>query len=159
MPHIKKQKIPECIYFVTTVTSNRQKFFIKDEFCDILIKEFNFYRNKFKFLFFGYVIMPDHLHLLIMTGKKGTISDIMRDIKHHSSTQVNHLLERNGRVWQEDFYPEIIDEEKFFHQKLDYIHNNPIKHGYVEYPDEWRYSSYRNYFLDDESVIEIDRFD
>ena len=55
------------------------------------------------------------------------------------------------------FWDENVFSEWFFRQKLEYIHNNPVKRGLTKSPDDYRYSSYRNYFCDDESVIRIDR--
>jgi hypothetical protein len=49
------------------------------------------------------------------------------------------------KVWQEGFHPEQIESVEMMHQKIDYIHNNPVKPGYVDEPVHWRYSSARNY--------------
>jgi REP element-mobilizing transposase RayT len=94
-----------------------------------------------------------------MTGDRGNISEIMQSIKSHSGHLVKNFSKVIDHVWQKDFYPRIIDGEKQFHNALAYIHANPIKHGYVKYQDQWRYSSYRNYYLNDESIVRIDYFD
>jgi REP element-mobilizing transposase RayT len=101
----------------------------------------------------------------------------MRDFKKHVSKQVVQKLAEDGKkdllesfvvpvekskkrshqVWMDEFWDENVYSEWFFRQKLDYIHSNPVKCGLVKSSDEYRYSSFRNYFLDDESVIRIDR--
>ena len=59
------------------------------------------------------------------------------------------------QVWQEGFHPQMITEEEVFRQKVEYIHHNPIKRGFVEQAEHWVYSSARNYFAGD-GCIEID---
>ena len=63
------------------------------------------------------------------------------------------------QIWQRENYPEIIESEKFFLQKINYIHNNPVKKCYVAKPEDWLYSFARNYLLNDSSVIVVDRVD
>lgn len=70
----------------------------------------------------------------------------------------NQRLEpaKDFQIWQRENFPRIIETEKFFNEKLNYIHNNPVKRGYVAKPEDWKYSSARNYFLRDDSLIKID---
>jgi putative transposase len=63
------------------------------------------------------------------------------------------------KVWQEGFHPIAVDSGDFFRQKLDYLHENPVRKGFVEKPEHWRYSSARNYILDDDSIITIERLE
>lgn len=60
------------------------------------------------------------------------------------------------KVWQEGFHPIAIDSEEFFHQKLNYLHDNPVRKGFVERPEHWMYSSARNYLLGDHSIISVE---
>ena len=124
----------------------------------------------------GYVIMPNHIHLLTANVESTSLSDVMRDFKHYTSSQIAKELEssnnrlflyimkkaaakehkkQNYKVWQDDFHPEIIYSEKWFSQKLSYMHHNPVRKGYVIKPEEWKYSSARNWILEDESIIPI----
>jgi REP element-mobilizing transposase RayT len=63
------------------------------------------------------------------------------------------------RVWQEGFHPEALFTLEFALQKINYLHNNPVRKGLVDTPEHWRYSSARNYLLNDDSVMEIDRLE
>ncbi|WP_308472004.1 hypothetical protein [Methylobacter tundripaludum] len=56
-----------------------------------------------------------------------------------------HKQETTHQVWEEGNHPQIIESEAVMHQKLDYIHQNPVKRGYADQPEYWRYSSARNY--------------
>ena len=60
------------------------------------------------------------------------------------------------QIWQEGAHPQIIRDDDTLNQKIEYIHNNPVRRGYVDAPEHWRYSSARNYYSNDHSVMEID---
>ena len=59
------------------------------------------------------------------------------------------------QVWQEGFHPELIQSDDMLIQKIEYIHYNPVKRGYVDEAEHWRYSSARNFVLNDHSVISL----
>jgi REP element-mobilizing transposase RayT len=59
------------------------------------------------------------------------------------------------RIWRPGNWPVLIETEDFFQQKLNYIHENPVLKGYVDKEDAWLYSSARNYYNDDHSIIEV----
>ncbi|MDV3353670.1 hypothetical protein QGP82_33660 [Leptothoe sp. LEGE 181152] len=61
------------------------------------------------------------------------------------SIKLSHKTGQRYQMWQEGFHPKMICSDEMLRQKLDYIHNNPVKRGYVDNPAHWRYSSYRNY--------------
>ena len=100
------------------------------------------------------------------------IPSVMRDLKRHTSQEISTYLEHHDRrklswlqpfygkkinkVWQEGYHPELLKSEKWFLQKLEYIHYNPVKSGFVERPEHWKYSSARNYILGDHSLIKLD---
>jgi len=122
--------------------------------------------------------MPNHLHLMVCNDINTSLSDIMRDFKHFTSTKIaemliednNHLYlhvckkategrtrKQDYKIWQDEFHPIAITSEKWFLQKMEYIHNNPVLKGFVERPEYWKYSSARNWLLDDDSIIKINR--
>lgn len=175
MGKLVRFNFPENIHFITTSCYNRLPLFSFDKIKTIFIQSVIHIRNKYGFKLFGYVIMPEHVHILIQTQDK-TISDIMREIKQicaFNSLQVlktrsaKNLLERLRRntkreaehkysFWKPRFYDFNIYSEKKFKEKLDYCHKNPVTRGLVKDPFEWRFSSYRNYFLNDDSIISVD---
>ena len=67
-----------------------------------------------------------------------------------------HKTASTFQVWQEGFHPQLLFDDEVLAQKVDYIHFNPVKRGFVESPEYWRYSSARNYLKEDHSIIEID---
>ncbi len=66
----------------------------------------------------------------------------LRPLRGHKAA---HKVDREYQFWQEGSHPEMIQDENMMWQKLEYIHNNPVKRGYVDEPTHWRYSSARNY--------------
>jgi putative transposase len=165
------------IYYITTVIYNRLPIFTCPSFIIPLIDSLNFYRHRQTFKLLGYVIMPDHIHLIIWPFGEGSVSDIMRDYKKFTSTRLIRQAEVEGitewitafqqageetsrsdnKVWQDSYWDENVYTERFLRQKLNYVHNNPLRAKLVEHPADYPYSSYRNYELGEEWLIEIDR--
>ncbi len=174
LPHIQ---IAGDIYYITNVIYNRLPIFTRPSFVVPIIDSLNFYRYKQSYKVLGYVIMPDHFHILIWPYGDVPVSDMMRDLKRFTSGRIARQAEveekkewleafraagekterADYKVWQDGYWDKNIFSEKMLRQKLNYIHNNPIRAGLVESPDKYPYSSFRNYELDDEALIEIDK--
>ncbi len=165
------------IYYITTISYNRLPIFTRPSFIIPLLDSLNFYRYQQEFKLLGYVIMPDHIHLIIWPFGRSTVSDIMRDYKTFTSKRIIRqarvenirdwltAFEQAGaetdrsenKVWQDSYWDENVYTERFLRQKLNYVHRNPLRAGLVERPVDYPYSSYRNYQLGEEWLIEIDR--
>jgi REP-associated tyrosine transposase len=92
----------------------------------------------------AYVIMPDHVHLLIQTpDDMPNYSPVIHSIKRNYSfcyKQLHHI-DHPVQIWQERFFDHVIRDDTDFDKHLDYIHYNPVKHECVEDPIDWRWSS------------------
>jgi REP element-mobilizing transposase RayT len=149
-------------HFITMNTYNNYPYFKDEELCQILIEELEFYSKKYGFALTGYVIMPDHLHLLVWWDTEGkpdlSISRVIQGIKGATARRILDLLKGKGleqmlqsthrnanskphrqnlkyRLWQPGFYDfNIYSQEKLL-EKLNYIHNNPVRAGLVSSPD------------------------
>ncbi len=87
----------------------------------------------------GYVIMPNHMHLIVKTQSGGTdLSRYMHSIKG----RIRETLSGKGRFWENRFDDFLIRNEEQFAIKLNYIHYNPVRAGLVNEPGVWKYSSY-----------------
>lgn len=94
----------------------------------------------------AWAILPDHFHCLLEYNDENP-SNIFRKIKLSFSAQYRKRLNRpSGRVWQYRFWDHLIRNQVDLNNHIDYIHYNPVKHGYVEGPVEWKASSIHNYF-------------
>ncbi len=132
--------------------------------------------NKGLFLI-GYVIMPTHIHLITWNTPETSLSNIMRDFRQYTSKRVRELLENDKRVqfinifekaasrlpkqqykvWKDEYHPVALKSEKWLLEKLNYLHNNPVRKGFVERPEYWKYSSTQNWILDDNALITINK--
>jgi len=168
--------VDENIFFVTTTVVEFTRVFSKDIYCDILIRNIIHYRKKYHFRIIAFAIMPSHFHWIVEIERKyGTISDIMRDIKKYSAWDIMEEIERTEesllnvfkesaigfknhkrKLWMQRFDDEVIRNEKMFWIKLHYIHNNPVEAGLVLKPEDYKYSSARNYVCGDHSVLFVD---
>jgi len=163
------------VYYLTTNVYQCLPIFTRPSFVIPLIDNFNYYRYTHQFKLIGYVIMPDHLHCIIWLQGESTVSDVMRDFKKFAAVRLirqskvekpewHQHFQRAGKdagrdhqVWQDSYWDKVLFSKKFLRQKLNYIHRNPVRAGLVESPEEYPYSSYRNYVNGDDSLIEIDR--
>lgn len=139
-------------YFLTTVTSRRRPLFNDETNCLRLLEDIAFYCKHFDVELHGWVIMPDHVHLLATFARREIISQFVHGVKSHFA----HRL-RQGSTWQKGCYDHGIRNEKDFFEKLNYIHNNPVTAGLVSDPGEYRFSSYRTYGYDEEGLLPIDK--
>jgi REP element-mobilizing transposase RayT len=100
-----------------------------------------FYYAKTRYRLVAWVIMPNHVHLLLIPIEGVSLSDIMKDFKGYTARAINKLLGRSGHVWHPDYFDRYIRGEDHFHKTIRYIENNPVKAGLVDKPEQWRYSS------------------
>ncbi len=137
----------ESFFFVTTTVVDFVNAFKNTNCCDALISNIKHYQKKYQFEILAYVIMPNHFHWIVhVDSTKGTISDIMRDIKKYSAWDIienmkrKDLIEvfeknaieyedRKRKFWKKRFDDQVIRDQKMFWTKLRYIHNNPVKAG------------------------------
>src|SRR4030042_4414445 len=108
----------EYCYFVTAGTRDRRPLFRDTPLCQLLVKNLQFYRDRMKFALHGYVIMPDHIHLLITPRQPASISDIMRNFKSYTSKEIQEDLGVQGPIWQGQIYERVIRGEDQFRAAL-----------------------------------------
>jgi len=136
----------------------------RDRFLHILEQT----RQRFRLVVVGYVVMPEHVHLLITEPEVGTPSTAMQVLKQRTARE---LLPRKKRrdprqqelfgeetrraFWQARFYDFHVWTAKKRVEKLRYMHRNPVKRGLVESPEQWRWSSYRFYLLGEAGPVRI----
>jgi putative transposase len=97
----------------------------------------------------AYIILPDHFHWLMQVDDpSGNFSIVMRSIKANFTLEYKKLygIKTPYKLWQARFWDHVIRDEQDLENHFDYIHWNPVKHGYVKNPDEWKHSSYQHWF-------------
>ncbi len=171
---------PEGLYYITFATVAWIDVFTRRQYKDILIESLSFCRKEKGLELFGYVIMTNHVHLIARAKEGFELSAIIRDLKKYTSKQVLKTIEENPQesrkewmlrifrkageynsnnksyqFWRQDSHPIELYNAGTTQQKLDYIHNNPVEEGFVSRPEDYLYSSARNYSKLD-NLLEID---
>jgi len=97
-------------------------------------------RVRYQFAVLGYVVMPEHVHLLVSEPKRGVLATAVQAIK------LSVTLKRKERpFWQPRYYDFNVFTDQKRIEKLRYIHRNPVTRGLVRKPEEWAWSSFRHY--------------
>jgi REP element-mobilizing transposase RayT len=129
-------------YFITIrVDANVGKPFSSPELASFMVS--TLYRNdKSHYDLQAFVIMPDHLHIIIkpLFGKK--LQEIKKILKGSSSYQINKMLNRTGKFWQTENFDHLIRDGLNLQQKWEYIKDNPVKAKLVSKPEDYPFSSF-----------------
>ena len=108
-------------------------------------------RKRYSFVVCGYVVMPEHVHLLVSEPKKALLSKAIQALKLSVSVQ-----SRQRPFWQPRYYDFNVHNEKKRIEKLRYMHRNRVKRGLAEKPEDWAWSSFRHYATGDIGTVEIE---
>lgn len=150
-------------YFMSSTFVEGFPLFADPTIAQIVLDSLTFLQNRREVTLYAYVLMENHFHIIaqsddlsekmrrfksytaretidIFTGRKRS-----RYLKQLASAKLRHKIESTYQVWQESFHPKQVSSNNIMIQKLNYIHYNPVKRGYVDRPEDWRYSSARNY--------------
>jgi putative transposase len=161
------------LHFVTTTVVKFRKVFLSKKYCEILVRYLKFMLKKFSAELKAYVIMPSHIHFIVFLPQGKSISSFMRDFKKLTSAKIRQQMEKEKnlkllkilktdsginayKLWVDRFDDYIITSEHQYEIRINYIHDNPVRAGLVKEMTDWKYSSARNIYLDDNSVIQID---
>lgn len=150
-------------YFLTNTVVAWLPIFSRPELADIILESWRFLQSKRNVRIFAYVIMENHLHW-IASGKdlsqqvgrfksftarqiidrlqERQFKTLLSELRHF---KLRHKTDQTFQLWQEGSHPQQIQNDAMMWQKIEYIHNNPVRRGYVDDPLHWRYSSARNY--------------
>jgi putative transposase len=153
-------------HFITCSCYRRLRFLGSARRRDLFLKILEETRQKYNFVVVGYVVMPEHFHILMSEPKTGTVSLVMQVLKQRvgrkcrgkrkSSSQMRLWEAESPKAfWQTRYYDFNVYSGKKKIQKLRYMHRNPVKRGLVTAPERWRWSSYRYYRLGEEGVVTI----
>ena len=141
MGRLRHRTAPGCTYFVTTDTWQKRQIFKVDEVAGIVVQRLLFCRDQGKYFLHGFVLMPDHLHLLLTPGDDTTLERAMQLIKGGSSHEIHKRRDHKMKIWQPGFHEWTVRGSKDYDTKLEYIHLNPVRAGLVERPEQWLSSS------------------
>jgi putative transposase len=142
----RRYYIPGSAVFITQVVQSRELVFRDPKYMGLLQEILQNVKELHPFIMLGYVFLFDHFHMIIQPTGESNFSDIMHSIKPNFTREYKKMLEipssQSIKFWQKRFWDHVIRDDRDFDNHLHYIHFNPVKHGYVREPPDWKYSSY-----------------
>lgn len=133
-------------YFVTTKSWENTFWFQATKAAEIVVGKMLEYRDKGNYLLHDFVLMPNHLHL-ILTPMCASLEKCMQLIKGGSSFEIHKLRGSRTEIWQSGFHESTVRDFAGYKIKADYIRFNPVTAKLVEKPEEWPYSSANGSFV------------
>ncbi len=166
-------------HFLTLTLIEWIDVFTKPEYFKIILDSLTFCRKNKGLLLYEYVIMSNHIHLIARAREGSKLSQIISDFKKHTTREILKMLEKDNRkyllntirnsfskkkgyenqIWQRENCPKLIATEEFLHQKIEYIHFNPVRKNYVDLPEYWLLSSAQNRLTEKSGIIAVDDYD
>ena len=173
------------LHFLTFSCYQRHPLFDNDARCDLFLEVLERVRRRYRLVVLGYVVMPEHVHLLVSEPQKKTLSTAMQALKlgfvrslecasgggvaapaprsrkngETWGTPVSRTAANPNHFWQARFYDFNVWTEHKHVEKLRYIHRNPVERGLVESPEQWRWSSFRWYLCGEAGPVRINDTD
>ena len=143
--------VPHAAHFITSTVVEWLPVFTSTACCDLLVDSFAFCRQHKGLQLHAWVIMPNHFHAIVSAPD---ISGVVADLKKFTARKILEQVGRDGRewllnqfsyfraahkqttyqVWQEGFHPQAIESDAMMVQKIEYLHHNPVRAGYVASP-------------------------
>ena len=164
------------LHFITCSCFHRQPQLGAPDRRDLFLSILEEARQKYRFVIHGYVIMPEHFHLLMTEPELGDPSVVMKVLKERFTrklrTKRTPLIAEGAPliapfamsgsphpepapIWQKRFYDFNVWTEEKHREKLRYIHRNPVKRGLAEKPEQWEWSSYRSYLFGETGPVRV----
>jgi putative transposase len=156
------------LHFINCSCYHRQRWLASRARRDLFLRVLEEVRQRYKFVVVGYVVMPEHIHLLISEPERCDPSKVMQAIKQGFARRVLRPVRKCRQagqgvlfgaelqhVWQRRFYDFNVWSERKRIEKLRYMHRNPVARGLVESPEQWAWSSFRAYAYGEVGVVKL----
>jgi len=140
-------------HFVTFCCYHRRPLFTTDESRRVFENALERVRRKFSLRVYGYVVMLEHIHLLVSEPARDTLADALKSLKQGVARR---LIEDADHFWQKRYYDFNVRNEEQFVEKLHYIHSNPVNAGLCGCPEDWPWSSFLHHATGYEGRVEIE---
>ena len=150
---LKRYQTSGHFHFITFTCYHRLPHLNDDTSRTVFEETLETLRQRHQFYVFGYVLMPEHVHLLLSEPKLHPLADTLRALKTQTSRK---LKGERMQFWQTRYFDRNIITQDEFSEKLQYMHRNPVKAGLVEKPEDWPWSSYRHWLTGECGRVEIE---
>lgn len=141
MSRLSHRTAPSCTYFVTTKTWENRELFRVFQVAQIVIERLLACRDQGAYRLHEFVMMPNHIHLLLTPKRDTSLEKEMQLIKGGSSHQIHKQRGNKLQIWQAGFHEWTIRDRKDYQAKVEYIRMNPVQAGLVERPGDWAFGS------------------
>ena len=158
------------VHFITTSCHRRKALLDTPQSRDLFLEVMEQVRRSYRFVVVGYVVMPEHVHLLFSEPGRGDPSVVMKVLKPSFAHKLLARLRATTRppslsdtvhsadhIWQRRFYDFVVFNEQKRVEKLRYMHRNPVVRGLVQEPEHWNWSSYRHYALGEPGPVLVNQ--
>ncbi len=170
------------LYYLTLQVVEWVDVFTRKMYVDIVLESLTFCRKEKGLKLYAYVVMSNHMHVIV-SSDSNNLSDVIRDFKRYTATTILKAIQENKyesrrswmlhqfkfaaskhkrnshfQFWRHDNHAIELESHKFIMQKMAYIHENPVRAGFVEHAEDWMYSSQRNY-SEKYALIDVDKMD
>jgi putative transposase len=142
-----------CFHFISFTCYHRFQHLGAASARELFERSLEAMRIRYDFVVCGYVVMPEHVHLLVSEPNKAILSKAIQALKLSVSVQ-----SKERPFWQPRYYDFNVHNEEKRVEKLRYMHRNPVKRGLVEKPEDWAWSSFRHYATGEIGTVEIESF-
>lgn len=168
------------LYFITFAVVYWVDVFTRNMYTDLILESLRYCKRDKGLEIYGWVIMSNHVHLIVGRNGEENIEHIIRDFKKYTSVHICKAIEENRqesrkqwmlkifsqaaarsnkhikyKFWQNEYHPIELSTNELMDQKLEYIHNNPVVSGIVDDPVSYLYSSARDYMTDKRGLLKI----
>jgi putative transposase len=158
------------LHFITTSCYQRRAQLGSVRNRDLFLDVMERVRRRYRFVVVGYVVMPEHVHLLFGEPERGNPSVVMQALKQGFARRLLRRMRapadprqgslwstalEEGHIWQRRFYHFVVFSEKKRIEKLRYMHRNPVKRGLVLEPGQWDWSSFRYYAEGERGIVRV----
>ncbi|WP_416147586.1 transposase [Salipaludibacillus sp. HK11] len=155
MPRKARRKSKTGIYHMVLRGINKQVIFEEKEDSQQFLRTLIKYKEKSNYTIYAYCLMGNHIHILIKEGEE-TLGMAMRRIGASYVYWYNWKYDRVGHLFQDRYISEVVEDKRYLLTALRYIHHNPLKAGIVEDLQDYQWSSFTEYSLENEKIVDID---
>jgi len=146
--HVRGTRVyaQDAIYHLRTTTIDQMQF-LADNTCKQIV--LTAVRNAASLLgvdVLAYVIMPEHIHLIVRPSADKDISQFVASLKKRSAREINRHIGRRGAVWRKEFFDHMLRSQEHLEGLVRYIHDNPVRRGLAASAEDWEFSSWREIY-------------
>ena len=134
-----RDSLAGAFYFLTVCVDGKKEILLKEKFAQIIFNSLDFMEKEGWIKLICCIVMPTHIHIVIHLLEKKSLSKLMRSFKIFTARNINMILGKTGKFWQDQYYEHKIRKDESLWNIVDYCHNNPVRKGLVDDPEKYPY--------------------